>query len=69
MADHAGRELRLVIEDDGVGMRAAPQAGEGGGQGLPLHGTMMAVIGGTLTPETREGGGTRVVLGLPLREV
>ncbi len=45
---------------------AAPEAGSlgsgGSGQGLVLHTTMMAVIGGTLTVESVEGAGTRVKL-------
>ena len=37
-------------------------AAEAGGQGLALHSTMMAVIGGELTVESRAGGGTVVRL-------
>jgi signal transduction histidine kinase len=58
-------ELELVIADDGVGTR--PAAGRKGatGQGLALHGTMMAVIGGRLEVERRPGGGTTLRLALP----
>jgi len=35
------------------------------GQGLALHSTMMAVIGGELTVENRAGGGTVLRLVLP----
>ncbi|MCC7164305.1 MAG: hypothetical protein IT331_17550 [Anaerolineae bacterium] len=52
--------LALEIQDDGVGIVSA----NGGGQGLPLHSTMMAVIGGALELG-REGDRTRVVLTLP----
>jgi signal transduction histidine kinase len=69
----------IQIEDDGVGIAAALVAGNGAadsddnvdgladrtGQGLALHSTMMAVIGGTLTAESPPGGGTRVTLTLP----
>jgi signal transduction histidine kinase len=58
--------LEIAIEDDGVGMGAAGAAAEGSGQGLGLHGTMMAVIGGTLTAESVPGAYTRVSLALPV---
>jgi signal transduction histidine kinase len=56
--------LDLAIEDDGVGFVAA-QESEGGGQGLALHSTMMAVIGGTLSVESVPGAYTKVSLTLP----
>ncbi|MCA9970476.1 MAG: hypothetical protein KC425_09690 [Anaerolineales bacterium] len=56
--------LRLVIEDNGIGLDAAA-APQGSGQGLALHSTMMAVIGGELTVESEAGGGTRVTLVCP----
>lgn len=56
--------LTLEIEDDGVGVM---QSNGGGGQGLQLHSTMMAVIGGALTME-RVRDETRVVLMLPVSE-
>ncbi len=60
--------LQLSIEDNGVGLEnAAPNAHSGGsGQGLSLHGAMMAILGGTLSLENRAEGGTRVLLHLPL---
>lgn len=53
----------LVVEiwDDGVGLTSAAN---GGGQGLQLHSTLMAVIGGALTLE-RVGAKTRAQLYLP----
>jgi signal transduction histidine kinase len=57
--------LEITVEDDGVGMGADGMASEGSGQGLGLHSTMMAVIGGSLTAESVPGAGTRVVLALP----
>jgi signal transduction histidine kinase len=57
--------LELVIEDDGVGLGAAEPSNTGSGQGLALHSTMMAVIGGTLTAESGPAGSTRVTLALP----
>jgi signal transduction histidine kinase len=58
--------MALVVEDDGVGLGAAHARGEGSGQGLALHGTMMAIVGGALTVERPPGAGTRVVLTLPM---
>jgi signal transduction histidine kinase len=71
--------LTLMIEDDGVGvdsfpvahassLRGAGQAPglRGSGQGLALHSTMMAVVGGTLAVESEPGSYTRVVLTLPI---
>jgi len=57
--------LELTIEDDGVGMGAATVAAQGSGQGLGLHSTLMAVVGGTLTTESKPGAYTRVSLALP----
>lgn len=59
-----GDGLYILVEDDGVGLDGSDgSAGEG--QGLALHSTMMAVIGGTLTVEGVPGSGTRVSLALP----
>jgi signal transduction histidine kinase len=58
--------LELVIEDDGVGLRAEGQSSEGSGHGLALHSTMMAVVGGTLAVESAPGAYTRVTLRLPV---
>lgn len=57
--------LQIVVEDDGVGMGGVRTASAGSGQGLALHSTMMAVIGGTLTTESVPGRCTRIVLSLP----
>ncbi len=58
-------ELRLLIEDDGVGLARAERGAGGSGQGLALHSAMMAVIGGTMSITPRPGSGTRVSLALP----
>jgi signal transduction histidine kinase len=72
--DHSSRPLRLsirlnkaalVIEDDGVGLEAAPGMARGSGQGLVLHGTMMAVVGGSLAVDSAANEFTRVTLMLP----
>jgi signal transduction histidine kinase len=56
--------LELAIEDDGVGVQSITPAQDASGQGLALHSTMLAVIGGELTVENRVGGGTVVRLRL-----
>ena len=61
----AGTNRQLVIEDDGVGLNAAAAPNGGSGQGLALHSTMMAVIGGSLSLESVPQSYTRVVLSLP----
>ncbi len=60
--------LVITIEDDGVGINT-PQLLNSkhatSGHGLALHGTMMAVIGGSLTTESIAHAYTRVSLTLP----
>ena len=58
-------ELEIVIEDDGVGLKSEEEVGGGGGQGLALHSTMMAVVGGALAGESVPDTFTRVSLTLP----
>jgi signal transduction histidine kinase len=53
--------LILSIEDDGVGLNGSPSPSSSG-QGLTLHSTMMAVIGGSLSVESTPGVSTKVVL-------
>ncbi len=57
--------LELLVEDDGVGLPASGPLAGTGGQGLALHSTMMAVVGGTLAIESLPGVHTRVLLTLP----
>ncbi|MBM2809612.1 MAG: Histidine kinase protein [Chloroflexi bacterium] len=57
--------LQLAIEDDGVGLEATATDARGSGQGLALHSTLMAVIGGGLTVESAANRFTRVTLILP----
>jgi signal transduction histidine kinase len=59
--------LEIIVEDDGIGASASDgKKRSTSGHGLALHGTMMAVIGGSLGLENREGMGARVTLRLPL---
>lgn len=55
--------LAICIEDDGVGLvTPATPSPEGSGQGLALHSTMLAVIGGSLNVESLPGAYTRVTV-------
>ncbi|RMG97007.1 MAG: hypothetical protein D6706_09190 [Chloroflexi bacterium] len=58
---HWQNGLILCIEDNGVGFRAQP-INRGSGQGLALHSTLMAVVGGALTIDSHPGQWTRVTL-------
>jgi signal transduction histidine kinase len=64
--DKGDSTLTLTIEDDGVGMdasRAMHKAGSNGGgsgNGLALHSTLLAMVGGYLTVESPPQGGTLV---------
>jgi signal transduction histidine kinase len=57
--------LEILIEDDGVGFGTAGPSTADSGQGLALHSTMMAVVGGTLAVESLPGAYMRVLLTLP----
>jgi signal transduction histidine kinase len=57
--------LEITVEDDGVGLEAGSPSEPGSGNGLALHSTMMAVVGGTLAVESAPGAYTRVTLRLP----
>ena len=57
--------LKLIIEDNGVGWGNGAQGAGGSGQGLALHSTLLAVVGGTLAVESVAGAYTRVLLTLP----
>lgn len=57
--------LQLSIEDNGGGLKETGESETGSGQGLNLHSTLMAVIGGSLAVESTPGVSTRVVLRLP----
>jgi signal transduction histidine kinase len=60
--------LEVCIEDDGVGLRPERGTAGGSGQGLALHSTMMAVLGGSLIVESVPDANTRMILSLPARE-
>ena len=58
-------ELQILIEDNGQGLAGQNFSGTNGGQGLLLHSTMMAIIGGTLAVTSAPGTYTRVTLAFP----
>jgi signal transduction histidine kinase len=57
--------LKITVEDDGTGVGSATSPWPGGGQGLALHSTLMAVVGGVLAIESQQGAYARVTLTLP----
>ncbi|MBW8010037.1 MAG: hypothetical protein FVQ83_02185 [Chloroflexi bacterium] len=57
--------IEMQIEDDGMGVKAGAIDNSSSGQGLALHSTMMAVVGGELVFESLPGEYTRVSLTLP----
>ncbi len=59
------RQLEICIQDNGVGLQNSQEINPGSRQGLALHSTMMAVIGGSLAIESEPGEYTRVILALP----
>lgn len=57
--------LEIQVEDDGTGISTEHTIDLGSGQGLALHSTMMAVVGGELAVESEPGEYTKVSLILP----
>ena len=57
------KNFQLEIADNGAGL--TPKESQSAGQGLALHGTMMAVVGGALAVESQALRGTRAILSLP----
>ncbi|HYN89709.1 MAG TPA: ATP-binding protein, partial [Ardenticatenaceae bacterium] len=60
-----GDGLEVVIADNGAGLQTGERSNGGSAQGLALHSTMMAVVGGSLAVDSAPGQGTRVTLTLP----
>jgi signal transduction histidine kinase len=56
--------LVISIQDDGIGFDPTMKNGENFGQGLALHSTLMAVVGGSLAIDSMAGK-TQVILKLP----
>lgn len=68
-AGQHAQKWELVIEDDSPGGADAQKSVSSSGQGLTLHSTLMAVIGGELVFEHTPGKVTRIVLRFPLEKV
>ncbi len=65
-ASQQAKDLQIVLEDSGGGSIRPQRKEPGSGQGLALHSTMMAVIGGELSFEQVPEQTARVVLRVPL---
>jgi signal transduction histidine kinase len=63
-AGRSARSWRLVVDDDGVGLAAAPHYAAGSGLGLSLCRRIAARFGGVLELAPRPSGGTRATLEL-----
>lgn len=57
--------MQISIEDDGVGINPGAVSNGGSQQGLALHSTLLAVLGGSLEVNSLPEKGTRVILNLP----
>ena len=62
----AGPLLRLVVEDNGLGMTGGMSDDTTGGRGLAAMRDRIDAVGGQLNIGPAEGGGTRLVSGVPL---
>src|SRR5690606_24051767 len=51
IAASAAPDLRLLIEDNGVGIQPASKEQGGSQQGVALHRALLAIVGGTLAVE------------------
>ncbi len=54
--------FQVSVEDNGIGMEAGLPTADGAGQGLSLHTTLMAVVGGSLAVESKPGAFTKVIV-------
>lgn len=66
ICDESG--LVVTVRDDGVGLHQAEAKRQGSQQGLDIHRTMLAVVGGTLAVTSSAGEYTQVTLRLPAYE-
>lgn len=55
---------KLIIEDNGKGI-STQNISKGAGEGLKIHSTMLAVIGGSLSIDSKENHFTRVSISIP----
>jgi signal transduction histidine kinase len=66
ICDESG--LVVKVRDDGVGLYQEEEQRQGSQQGLEIHRTMLAVVGGTLDAASAPGQYTQVTLRLPAYE-
>jgi signal transduction histidine kinase len=57
--------LVMKLEDNGVGLQPSTPNQTGSGEGVALHSTMLAIVGGTLSLQSTPGHSTCVTLKLP----
>ncbi len=57
--------LVISIQDDGIGFDSSSKNGKVRGQGLAMHSTLMAVVGGSLAVDSFPGKYTNVILKYP----
>jgi len=66
LIERAQERLVIVIEDDGAGLLSAAAGGAGAPHfGLEIMRERAQLLGGTLSIDARQGGGTRVQLSIP----
>jgi signal transduction histidine kinase len=58
-------DIKIVVQDNGCGVRKDKDPSTGSGQGLAIHSTLMELIGGRLSVESEPGSFTRVSLTCP----
>ena len=61
-----GREVCLTVADDGTGIPRSVWNGRAGGSGIRFMRERALLVGARLSISAREGGGTQVILRLPL---
>lgn len=66
VALQGGPVLEVLVQDDGAGMGGGSAHGPESGQGLALHSTLLAVLGGSLSIEVYEGWSTTICIRLPV---
>ncbi len=58
-------EIKIIVKDNGGGVKNGKDPSKGTGQGLAIHSTLMELIGGRLSIESEPGSFTRVSLNCP----
>jgi two-component system sensor histidine kinase UhpB len=66
--EHMGGEVRLTVEDDGVGFDVEAPVAHPSGLGLSGMHERMALVGGRLHIDSAPGRGTRLIATVPMRQ-